>query len=56
MLGLSLLDKGLILGLVVFPNKEEGKTSMEGGTPLPNMGNSKRKEPYSLRKRAFLLY
>ena len=56
MLGLSLLDKGLILGLVVFPHKEEAKKFMEGGAPLSNMGNLEGNEPYSLRRCAFLLY
>ena len=48
--------KDLFLGWMSFLHKEEGKTSMEGGAPLPNLGNSEGEEPYSLRRRAFLLY
>ena len=48
-LGLSLLAKGPVLGLDVFPHKEESKKIMEGSTPLPYLDNMEGKEPYSLR-------
>ena len=38
-MGLSLLDKGLVLRLVVFPHEEEGKKSLKGDAPLPHLGN-----------------
>ena len=48
-LGMSLLAKGLVLGLDFFPHKEEGKKIMEGRAPLPYLGNLEGEEPYSFQ-------
>ena len=55
-LSLSLLAKGLVIGLDFFPHMEEGKKIMKGGTPLPYLGNLKEEEPYSFRGCAILPY